>query len=136
MEEPIKATTRLSRRMSNPPYWLIARDAKKQVEVFTVDYGGEQTLLPVFSSKEEAQLFAENQLIKGGWHARPTGIGELVSVLYGPCKSVEGVALDPPWETLSERALDLMSLSRKAFVDSLLGRGRFWFEEGHRREVS
>jgi hypothetical protein len=136
MEKHINPTTQLPRRMSNPPYWLIARDASKHVEVFTTHHRGGEALLPVFSSREEAQQFAEKELVKGGWHARPTGVGELVSVLYGPCRKVESVALDPPWETLTERTLDLVSLSREAFVDSLLGRGRSWFEEGYRRRLS
>jgi hypothetical protein len=46
------------------------------------------------------------------------------------------VVLDPPWETLSEWALDLVSLSREAFVDSLLGRGRSCFQERHRKPRS
>lgn len=135
MDEHTSAATRLSRRMSsnNPPYWLIARDGLKHVDVFTADCGGEGPVLPVFSSRQEAQLFADMEPMRGGWHARPTGIGELVSVLYGPCRRVGSVALDPPWEALTERALGLVSLSRGAFVDFLLGRGRSWFEGEHRR---
>lgn len=137
MEEyTISTTTRLSRHISttNPPYWLIVRDDTKHVEVFMVECGREETFLPVFSSKQEAQLFAQKkQPMKGSWHARPTGFGELVSVLYGPCRRVGSVALDPPWETLSERTLNLVCLSRAEFVDFLLDRGRSWFEEGHRK---
>ena len=77
---------RPSSRARRATYWLITRDASRHLDVFTVDYGGDETLVPVFSSKEEAQLFAEKQFMKGGWHARPTSIGELVSVLYGPCR--------------------------------------------------
>jgi hypothetical protein len=140
MEEyTTSATTRLSRRISSndPPYWLISRDGSKHVEIFVVERSREESVLPVFSSKQEAQLFAQKkEQVKGGWHARPTGIGELVSVLYGPCRRVGSVALDPPWETLGERTLDLVCLSRGEFVDFLLGRGRSWFEEGHRKRVS
>jgi hypothetical protein len=136
MEAHIITTTQHERRVSKPPYWLVARDTSKHLDVFTVDYGGDERRLPVFTSKEEARLFAEKQFTKGGWHARPVGIGELVSVLYGPCRTVDRVALDPPWETLSERTLDLVSVSREVFVEFLVGRGRSWFEEGHRRRVS
>jgi len=74
--------------------------------------------------------------MKGRWHGRATGIGELVSVLYGPCRRVGSVALDPPWGTLTERTLDLVCLSRVEFVDFLLSRGRSWFDEGHHKRVS
>jgi hypothetical protein len=39
------------------------------------------------------------------------------------------VALDPSPEIVAEDAIDLVSLSREGFVDSLLGRGRAWFED-------
>jgi hypothetical protein len=138
MEEHTSATTRLSRRMpsDNSPYSLLARDGSKHVDVFTVDCSREETILPVFSSKEEARFFAEKEPVNGDWHAKPTGIGELVSVLYGPCRRVRSVALDLPWEIPTERSLNLVSLSREAFVDSILGRGRSWFERGYRRQVS
>ncbi len=136
MEEHFITTTRRSRRMSNMPYWLIARDTSEHLDVFTLDYGGDERQLPIFSSQEEARLFVEKEFTKGGWHARPVGTGELVSVLCGPCKTVDRVTLDLPWETLSEVTLALVSLSREVFVDFLLGRGRSWFEEGHRRRVS
>ena len=136
MEAPIITTTQHERRVSKPPYWLVARDSSKHLDFFTVDYGGGERRLPVFTSEEEARLFAEKQFTKGGWHASPVGIGELVSVLYGPCRIVARVALDPPREMLSESTLALVSVRREVFVDFLVGRGRSWFEERHRRRVS
>ena len=55
------ATTRLSRGISSndPPYWLISRDGSKHVEVLVVECSREETVLPVFSSKKEARLFAQ-----------------------------------------------------------------------------
>ncbi len=122
--------------MSNPLYWLIVRDGPRQADVFTTHHRGGEALLPVFSSREEAQIFVGKELVRYGWIARATGMGELVSVLYGPCKGVRRVALDPPREMLSGRILDLVSLSREAFVDSLLGKGRSWFEEEPPSRVS
>ena len=46
------------------------------------------------------------------------------------------MVLDSPWQTLSEWALDLVSLSREVFVDSLLGRGRSCFQERHLKRRS
>jgi len=62
MEEyTTSANTRLSRRISstNPLYWLISRDGSKHVEVLVVECSREETVLPVFSSKKEARLFAQ-----------------------------------------------------------------------------
>jgi hypothetical protein len=78
-----------------------------------------RTVLPVFSFEEEAALFLCLGA-QGSWHVRRTGAGELVSLLYGPCREVELVALDP----ISDVELDLMnrlvSLERSRFVDVLL----------------
>ena len=57
-----------------------------------------------------------------GWQARESTAGELISVLYGPCASMERVALDPLPKMLVERTLGLVSLSRKRFVDLVLSR--------------
>ena len=57
-----------------------------------------------------------------GWQGRESTSGERISVLYGPCASVERVALDPLPKMLVERTLGLVSLSRKRFVDLVLSR--------------
>ena len=47
-------------------------------------------------------------------------MGELVSVLYGPCAGVKKVALDPlPPEVGGEEMIGLVSLSRERFVMGL-----------------
>ena len=57
-----------------------------------------------------------------GWQARESTAGELISVLCGPCASVERVALDPLPEMVLERTVRLVSLSRERFVDLVLSR--------------
>jgi hypothetical protein len=97
--------------MGTRPLWMIAEQRCNGLEVFTIG----TDVLPVFSFREEAQMFLGLGHAAGGWQVKETSCGELVSVLYGPCKGVEHVALDPvPGIT------ELVSLSRSAFVRALL----------------
>ena len=78
--------------------------------------------MPVFSFKEEAEMFLRLAVTGKGWHVRETTTGELISVLYGPCAGVERVALDPPPESFAEEITDLVSLRRERFVRGLMGK--------------
>lgn len=132
MEQHTDTTVRLPRRVSDARYWLITREGRALAEVFIIDRRGGETVLPVFSSEEEAQIFTGTDCMEGCWHAQPIRAGDLVSVLYGPSTRIGYVALDPVWEMLTERVLDLVSLSRETFVVSLLGGDHYWFEGGSR----
>jgi hypothetical protein len=102
-------------------WWLIARDGDGPLEVLTVEGRG-GAALPVFSFREEAELFLGVR--SGGWRARETGGGELLSVLYGPYAEISEVALDPlPVEIGGKEAMRLLSLSRETFA-RLLARRR------------
>ena len=99
--------------MGSRPLWLIAKYRCSGLEVFTIG----RYVLPVFSFREEVEAFLHLKGAAGdGWRVRETTCGELISILYGPCRDVEDISLDP----LPER-VELMSLSRKAFVEALLG---------------
>jgi hypothetical protein len=76
-------------------------------------------VLPVFSFEEEATLFLSLE-VQGSWQVRQVGPGELVSLLYGPCRGVELVALDPVSDVEAAVVNRCVSLSRKRFVDVLL----------------
>jgi hypothetical protein len=78
-----------------------------------------RTVLPVFSFEEEAALFLCLGA-QGGWQVRRTGPGELASLLYGPCREVELVALDPMSDVETDVMSNLVSLKRRRFVDVLL----------------
>lgn len=88
------------------------------LQVFTIGSAGE--VLPVFSFKEEAEMFLRLGVSEKGWRVRESSCGELVSVLYGPCKDIERVSLDPLPDMLCGRMVGLVSLSRKDFVKALL----------------
>ena len=90
---------------------MIAEQRPNGLEVFTIG----SNVLPVFSFEEEAQMFLGVGHAADGWQVRETTCGELVSVLYGMCRDVTRVSLDPlPGIT------ELVSLSRRGFVGTLL----------------
>jgi hypothetical protein len=91
------------------------------LEVLTMSLADGRRVLPVFSFEEEAALFLCLG-VQGSWQARRTGPGELVSLLYGPCRQVELVALDPMSEVETDMMNRLVSVERGRFVDVLLRR--------------
>lgn len=97
--------------MGSRPLWLITRQGLNGLEVLTTS----GHMLPVFSFKDEAEAFLYLEDASDSWQARETTCGELISVLYGPCREVEHVSLDP-----LPKIVKVMSLSRKAFVEALL----------------
>ena len=105
---------------SRAPRWLIANLTDGKMEVFTLDSGGDR-VLPVFSFRDEAEMYVRLQLGTPGWEPRVSSPGEIVSVLYGPLSDVARVALDPLPEVCDKTLLDLLCVRRDAFVRSLLG---------------
>lgn len=125
-------STHPPRRDSDAPYWLIIREGSTHSDAITIERRGGEAVLPVFSSREEARMFIGQNFMEGRWYVEPTGVGELLSVLYGPSTKIGQVALDPAREMLLERALALVSLSRKAFAASVLSGDRSRLEEWSR----
>ncbi len=113
------------------PCWVISRRERGRIEAFTVRLAGGKAL-PIFSLQREARSFLRSSEANG-WEIREMGAGELVSLLSGPCGRVERVVLDPP-EAVDEALLGLLSVGREVFVESVLGRGRAWFEGGRLAE--
>jgi hypothetical protein len=104
-------------------WWLIAKTENGRVEFLTTtgcDEDGGETL-PVFGHEEEAEMFLHlGGYGDDGWSARESSIGEIVSVLCGPCSGVEGVSLDPLPGMVGEGTLCLVRLGRERFLDQLL----------------
>jgi hypothetical protein len=106
------------------PRWLIVKHDISRVDVLTIDLGGDGETLAVFSFQEEAQMFLNLRpaASREGWSVRQTSVGELVSVLYGPCSGAKKVALDPIPEIVdTEELIDLLSMHRNDFLQFLLG---------------
>jgi hypothetical protein len=102
------------------------------MKVFTRILDGGEMVLPVFSGEDAARTFAARCGAEG-WTARKTGAGELISVLFGPCRGCRLVALDPPAELETGAALELAGVGREVFLVPILGWGRSWFEDRGRK---
>jgi hypothetical protein len=104
------------------PFWLIAMRSRGTLEVLTTVLTDGRRVLPVFSFAEEAAIYFLRRDIRPSWQLRPTSAGELVSLLYGPCRKVQLVALDPISDIEADVVNRLVSLERERFVDLLLPR--------------
>jgi hypothetical protein len=100
------------RRPPGTTYWLITNGRR---DVLTLSYDGEE-MLPVFSHREEAEMFLRLGIMGYDWRASESSTRELVSVLYGPCAGVREVALDPLPEMVADRSVGLVSLCRERFL--------------------
>lgn len=114
------------------PYWLLVRDegqGGRPSVVFTSEAAGGK-VLPIFSSREEAELFLGARS-RRDYRAREVWAGELLSLLSGsaysagPCGGVEKVALDPAPDSLGGASA---GMDRQCFMEHLMGRGRPWFQ--------
>jgi len=90
--------------------------------IFTVDCGGDEAL-PIFSHEEEAEMYLGLGGAGDGWRVRESSAGEIVSLLFGPCRGVGGVALDPT-PVMASEMIDLVKVSRDRFVDLVAPSGR------------
>ena len=100
-----------------PPFWLILRRRRGGTEFLTRRLSDGRRVLPVFSFEEEALLYA-----RAGSRPRRTSAGELLSILYGPCRGVDLVALDPWPTTEAETSTGLVSLGRNRFLNLLMSK--------------
>src|SRR5919199_140751 len=122
-KQPRRTAERTLRQPPDPvSYWLIAEKQYNKLEALTIRAYDEQETLPVFSSEEEAELFLGFGGVTGGWRARESSAGELVSVLSGPCADVKKVALDPSPEIVVEGTVGLVSLLRESFMNLIMAR--------------
>lgn len=95
--------------------WIISKHENGRMEVFTLSCEGGQAL-PVFSFREEAEMFLDHGPPDGEWRVTEGAAGHLISVLYGPCAGVDSVALDPLPQMVADGSLPLVSLKRRRFV--------------------
>jgi hypothetical protein len=122
-------------RRPSSRYWLIAKNEKLRNEVLTIDRDGKETL-PVFSFREEAEMFLWLDGLEGGWRVKESRAGEIVSVLMGPHASAGHVALDPLPEMVAGKTLGLVSLDREGFLRGLLGEREYKGAHGRRDRLA
>ena len=106
-----------------PRYWTLVRDESRRVDVFTVDPDERGEALAVFGFEEEAELFLCLEEMEAGWQARETTSGELVSMLYGPCASVERVVIDPLPQKISCTRMPPLSVRSTDFARTMVDMG-------------
>jgi hypothetical protein len=114
----------VSRRAVTQRYWVIAKDAKDgfgQLDLLTVDLDGTGEALPIFSFKEEAEMFLWLQPSEEGQKVREIAPGQLVSILYGTCADTGRVMLDPLPEVGARMQIGLLGMDRNDFVESVMG---------------
>ena len=121
--QPRRTAEHTPRQPPDPvSYWLIAEKRNNRIDALTIRTDDEQETLPVFSSEEEAKIILRFGGVTGGWRARESSAGELVSVLSGPCAGVKKVALDPSPEMVVEGTVGLVSLLRESFMNLIMAR--------------
>ncbi len=100
--------------------WLIVSLTDGKSDVLTLDGGGDR-VLPVFSFRDEAEMYVHLHLGTPDWGPRVFSADEIVSMLLGSLSDASRVALDPLPEACDKTLLDLLCVRREAFVRSLLG---------------
>ena len=101
-------------------YWLIC-DGTEPVRPFVLDLAGLGRSLPVFSFREEAELFMALGGIGRGWAVREGGTGDFISLLFGPRADLANVILDPLPMMLRDSVAGLISISPDRFLARFLG---------------
>ena len=101
-------------------YWLIS-DATEPARAFELDLAGLGRSLPVFSFREEAELFLALGGLGRGWTVREGGAGDFISLLFGPRADLANVILDPLPAMLRDSVAGLISISPDRFLDRFLG---------------
>lgn len=109
-------TSKAARR----PYWLITKYENNRMEVFTIQSDAGK-VLAIFSFEEEAEMYLCLGSCGLDWKARQTSVGELISVLYGPCSGISKVALDLPVEVGGKKLGGLFEMDRNNFLEVLVG---------------
>jgi hypothetical protein len=107
------------RKSSGPSFWLIAKTENGRIEACTVNLPDGEEALAVFGHAEEAEMFLQLEVSNRGWRIRESSAGEVVSVLYGPCKGIDNVVLDPLPRMLAERTVGLVSMRRERFLEPI-----------------
>lgn len=114
------------------PLWVVSRyDVSEMTseDWLTLEIYGLGRILPIFGSGEDADAFVRGTYDSGARRdlgASRTGRVQLTSELLDPLTRIDRVAFDPLPEPDLRQTVELASLSRAAFVDLVLGRGRTW----------
>jgi hypothetical protein len=96
-------------------------EGTEQASPFVLDLDGLGRSLPVFSFREEAELFLALDDLGGGWYVRQGGTGDFIPLLLGPTANLSSVVLDPLPMMLRDSVAGLISISPDRFMTRFLG---------------
>jgi hypothetical protein len=120
-------------------HWLIVDGRDFNPEVFTTRLPSGDQALVVFSFREEGEMYLrlEGGIDRGQWRFYKSSVEELLSVLWGQCRDVGYVVMDPLPQGLSEKLITHYVMGRHQFMDFLMGRrpskvGEFELQESHK----
>ena len=83
-------------------FWVVFAGERRLTASPNLRRVGSKEALAVFSHPEEAEMFVRMVGADAeSWRVRETSAGEVVSLLYGPCRGAKTVALDPLPEALA-----------------------------------
>lgn len=123
----MQKTETLRRHYRSTSYWLIVRRGMGEIEALTVNPGGKEATLPIFSFEQEAARYLQLANLSREWQIRQTKSEEFVSMFSFPaptsfvsCAGTRLVALDPLPEPLDRGTNHLVSISAESFIDSLV----------------
>ena len=102
------------------PY-VIVRSGISCLELLRVSLESGEEVLPVFSSGEAAWRFLLSGAFGEGWRVKGCSAGELVSLLFGPCATIERLLPNPLSEPLTAEDEVAAPVYRESFIASLLG---------------
>ena len=105
-------------------HWLVAKYRLREMQVLALRLDSGEEVLPVFSSGTAARTLlgllprcvSQWQGLAEGWYARESTTGELISLLFGSCRSVDLVALDLQLESASEELSATLLMRREDFI--------------------
>jgi hypothetical protein len=118
-ESSTSRPTRSSRLCTHSAWWLVARHSDSQSEVLILTHGGSE-MLPVFSFREEAEMYLRIEILGGDWQVREISAGDLVSLLHEKCAIVRHVALDLLPGTWADEVAELVALDCERFVSRVV----------------
>ena len=103
-------------------WWLIS-GGPDPAGVLTLELDGLGRTLPVFSFRQEAEMFLAFGALGEGWRAAQSGAGGLLSVFLDVGADVESVVLDPLPAMVGDGTAGLVGVSLGRFVERFLGQG-------------
>lgn len=110
-------TTKLKQRS----YWLLVRDTENGIETLTTGLSNSGRMLPVFSFKEEAEMYLCMRGPRDEWRIKEILPEKLRSLFDTVLDNIVSVTLDPIPENSFFDASGLLSITRQDFIFRLEG---------------